>query len=114
MLGIFLIYWIGKTFYELAEKYQKNKWVFAILGVVSYYTGTFVAGVVAFIVADLAGISLEGTNDFILQLVGVLFGAVFCIIYYQVLIRIWRNTRMARSENIIDDDFIDGNFIDKI
>ena len=37
MLGILLIYFIGKRFYDLSVEHQKNKWLFAILGVVTYY-----------------------------------------------------------------------------
>ncbi len=44
MLGLFLLYFIGKIFYQLAEAHNKNKWVFAILGVIAYYAGTFLGG----------------------------------------------------------------------
>ncbi len=37
MLGILLIYFIGKRFYDLSIDYSKSKWVYAILGVVTYY-----------------------------------------------------------------------------
>ncbi|WP_298551048.1 hypothetical protein [uncultured Algibacter sp.] len=37
MLGILLIYFIGKRFYDLSVDYSKNKWLYAILGVVTYY-----------------------------------------------------------------------------
>ena len=37
MLGILLIYFIGKRFYDLSVDFEKNKWVYAILGVVCYY-----------------------------------------------------------------------------
>ena len=39
MLGLFIIVWIGGMFYDLAKKYQKNKWLFAIGGVASYFLG---------------------------------------------------------------------------
>ena len=34
MLGLLLIYFIGKYFYDLAAEFEKNKWLYAILGVV--------------------------------------------------------------------------------
>ena len=37
MLGIILIYFIGRRFYDLSTEYNKNKWVYAILSVVAYY-----------------------------------------------------------------------------
>ncbi|XMO85618.1 hypothetical protein AAFN75_12555 [Algibacter sp. AS12] len=44
MLGILLIYFIGKRFYDLSEEYNQNKWLYAILGVVLYYVSSFVFG----------------------------------------------------------------------
>ena len=38
MLGLVLLYWIGKYFYKLAEEYDKSKWGFAILGLVLLLT----------------------------------------------------------------------------
>ena len=37
MLTILLIYFIGRRFYDLADKYGQNKWSYAILGVIIYY-----------------------------------------------------------------------------
>jgi hypothetical protein len=37
MLSILLLYFIGKRFYDLSIEYDKNKWLFAILGVATYY-----------------------------------------------------------------------------
>lgn len=51
MLGLILIYWIGKYYYELADEYGKSKWGYAIIGVVAYYFGTFVAGILIAIIA---------------------------------------------------------------
>ena len=44
MLGFILLYWIGKYFYKLAEKYQKSEWGYALLGIGSYYGGILLAG----------------------------------------------------------------------
>lgn len=46
MLGLLFIYFIGKYFYSLAREFNKNKWVFAILGIVSYYAGAIIMGFV--------------------------------------------------------------------
>ena len=37
MLGILLIYFIGKRFYDLSVEYNQNKWLYAILSIVGYY-----------------------------------------------------------------------------
>ena len=46
MLGLLLLYWIGKYFYKLAEAYDKSKWGFTILGIVVYYAGIVVLGLI--------------------------------------------------------------------
>ena len=53
MLGLLLLYWVGKYFYKLAEEHDKSKWGFAILGVVSYYAGIVVFGFITGIVMEL-------------------------------------------------------------
>jgi hypothetical protein len=35
MLGLILIYFVGKAFYDLAGLHGKSQWGFAILGIVS-------------------------------------------------------------------------------
>lgn len=42
MLGLSLLYFIGKYFYRLAEGFNKNKWYFAFLGNIVDYVGTFI------------------------------------------------------------------------
>ena len=37
MLGLLLIYWIGKKYYELATEHNRSPWGYAILGVFVYY-----------------------------------------------------------------------------
>ncbi|TDN87659.1 hypothetical protein DET49_111107 [Salegentibacter sp. 24] len=37
MLGLLLLYWIGKYHYRLAGEYDKSQWGFTILGIVAYY-----------------------------------------------------------------------------
>lgn len=46
MIGILLIYFIWKRFTELAEKYNNKKWVYGLVGVIAYYVGTFLLGLI--------------------------------------------------------------------
>jgi hypothetical protein len=60
MLGLIFIYWVGKTFYELANKYNKSNWAYAILGVVAYYGGIFIGG---FLIGGILEIVSPGFVD---------------------------------------------------
>ena len=53
MLGLILLFWIGKYFYKLAEKYNKSEWGFAILGIVVYYAGIFMSSIIIGILLEL-------------------------------------------------------------
>lgn len=107
MLGLFLIYFIGKAFYDLAQEHNKNNWVFAILGVVSYYGGTIIAGFVFGLLAEL------GVTDFFIELpeIGLsLFalpiGILTCWVFYKILSNNWSNQSVENVNDALDGDLI--------
>lgn len=78
MLGLLLLYFIGKSFHNLASKYNKNlKWLYVILGIASYYGG-LIAG--AFIIAILLEMnnSLDSVSDLALGLMSIPIGLLTC------------------------------------
>lgn len=103
MLGLVLLYFIGKKFYELAEEYAKNKWGFAILGVVTYYTGALIFGVI------LGGILLfaesnwlETANRFELALIETPVGILSCYVAYISLEKKWKK-ETPKTGTMIDE-----------
>ena len=110
MLGIFLVYYIGKQFYELAEKFKKNKWLYAVLGVISYYGGTFIAGLFIGIVSEFGYIpSIDNIGELVLSLIALPFGVLACWSLYAILKNNWSKTRISKalySEEVIDGDLM--------
>jgi len=53
MLGLLLIYFIGKYFYDLAILHEKSKWGWAVIGVVSYYAEGFILAFGLGMIAEL-------------------------------------------------------------
>lgn len=103
MLGLVLIYFIGKKFYELSEEHNKSKWKFAILGVLTYYAGTFLAGLVYELLAMSFGfVSVEKMNNFKLALIALPFGIISCYLLYYFLEKSWKKEK-NNSSNSIDD-----------
>ncbi|NER16726.1 hypothetical protein [Spongiivirga citrea] len=102
MLGLILIYFIGKRFYTLAEEFNKHKWGFAILGVVSYYIGTFIGGILIGILGMIFmwDFVLEETNNFALGLVALPFGIALCIGLYYLLQYLWKREGVEAEVNI--------------
>jgi len=108
MLGIFLIYYIGKTYYQLAELYQKHKWGFAIMGVAMYYFGTFLGGVILQLLF-LAGLTpaVEEYNSLVLNLLAFPFGLLTCWGLYQILKRSFsKKSSREASNSALDETFI--------
>ena len=91
MLGLILIYWIGKYFYKLAEEYGKNKWGYAILGIVSYYGGIIVFSFITGIVVELtAPGAIESMNETLLGLMMIPFGFLSCYLLYKYFAKTWK------------------------
>ena len=107
MLGLLLIYFIGKKFYELAEIHNKSQWGYAVLGVLSYYLGTFIAGIVLVIFMEVFGTnSIEDIDDFVLSLVALPFGLLICWGTYVLLERNWTKKKVNDNPDILDIDFV--------
>ena len=105
MLGLLLIYFIGKWHADLAFKHDRKKWVFAILGIAVYYAGTLIYGVVlGFILAANGRLDmLEGTNEILWSLSAIPFGAGFTVILYYSLKRNWeRNPKEVNTPDLLD------------
>lgn len=110
MIGILLlIYFAGRAFYNLAGQYNKHQWGFAVLGVVSYYAGIFIGGM-------LLGIGLEfyspgyidGMNETVLGLLTIPVGILTCWLTYTLLKRSWsKPTEMERTT--LDADIMKQN-----
>lgn len=102
MLGILLIYFIGRYFYRLAETFNQNKWLYAILGVVTYYIGTFVGGIVLAIFDELFAIGINWDNNFSLGLLAMPFGIATAYLFYYLLNKKWQKSVILIKDEIQD------------
>jgi len=90
MIGLLLLYWIGKYYYQLAEAHGKNKWGFAIFGIVAYYVSAVVSGILLGIFIELiAPGSFDTINDFLMSLMLVPFGIAATYLLYYYFKRSW-------------------------
>lgn len=110
MLGILLIYYIGKYFYVLAGERGKSKtiqWTFAVLGVVVYYLGTFVGGMLLGVLGYAFELfDIETMNDFLISLLALPFGVLACWGFYMILKNNWKT---EHDTYINDDNILDAN-----
>ena len=101
MLGILFIYWIGKYFYQLAEKFNQNKWLYAILGIVIYYSGQIIGALLIAVVSELfdLGIDFDGV---LINVVGILIGRIACYLFYLLLEKVWKRDVVIIKDSIQD------------
>ncbi len=102
MLGIVFLYFIGKYFYKLAEQFNKNKWLFAILGVVIYYVGTFIGGLILGVLDALIGIGFDWDNNLALGLIALPFGIASAYLFYYILKKQWEKSFVLVEDEIQD------------
>lgn len=91
MIGILLIYWIWKGFTNLAIEYDKNKWGYFGIGLLSYYGGTlmsgFIIGLLSVFVNGLDSVNDESFTNIGWNLLFVLCGGLTCYGVYRLLER---------------------------
>jgi hypothetical protein len=97
MLGLVLLYWIGKYFYKLAEDYDKSKWGFAILGIVVYYAVSIVFVTIIMLIFPKFS---DSSNDLIMSLIALPFGLLACYLFYYFLEKSWKDSKILDKDEI--------------
>nr|WP_294787854.1 hypothetical protein [uncultured Flavobacterium sp.] len=89
MIGILFIYWIWKAFTNLAVQYEKNKWGYFGIGMVSYYGGTLLSGFIVGLLSAFTGglevVDDEGFKNEGWSILFVLCGGLACYGVYKLL-----------------------------
>ncbi len=108
MLGLVFIFYLGKQFYDLAEKYKKPKWGYAAMGVLSYYLGSLILGLVIgiYIVLSNNPMSFGNYSDTTLGLLAIPFGLATSYGAYYLLKRYCQKSSYRESD-FLDDDLLD-------
>lgn len=110
MLALIFIYFIGKKFYELAFDYGKNKWVFAIAGVVSYYAAIFISVFIIGITIELNSPGyITESNETWISFLGIPFGMLACWGFYKILENSWSKARGEAQPDTLDGGMIDNS-----
>ena len=101
MLGLFFIYFLGKKFYQLAETHEQNKWLFAIVGILSYYISGFIFGALLLIVGEFMSSGFIDTlSEGIINIIVIPVGLLSCWGLYYLLERKWKNAIKVKVSSI--------------
>lgn len=108
MLGLILIFFVGKYFYDLAGRYDKSEWGYAILGVASYYAGTFIIGIIIGILGEFAIINdIEQIPSLVLTILAIPAGALTSFLTYRYLENRWDRPQDSEANSeLLDSDLI--------
>ncbi|MCF7561368.1 hypothetical protein L3X39_12035 [Sabulilitoribacter multivorans] len=103
MLGLLLIYFIGKRFYDLSVEFNQNKWLFAILGVIVYYAAGFIFGIiVAILDVYVFDWGIDWENSFGVNLLGLPVGLLTVWGLYILLQNKWKKSVVLIKDEIND------------
>ncbi len=103
MLGIILIYFIGKQFYKLADEFEKNRWGISILGVMSYYVGQILFVIGVLLSDELLDTNfITDNNESRLSLIALPMGILICAGLYFLLQKNWNKNKKPET-NLIDE-----------
>ena len=102
MIGLILLYFIGKRFYTLAETHKQNKWLFAVLGVVTYYAGTLVFGVILGVIDGILELGVDWDNNILMVLFALPIGLLSCYVFYYLLEKNWSKKEEKQVLSIED------------
>jgi hypothetical protein len=103
MLGFLLLYFIWKYYSELAVEYDKHKWGYVLLGIATYYIGTFVGGFVIGLILELMG---SDVSDLLLTFIALPFGLLSVWGLYKILQNRWSKESANSDNNSLDSDLI--------
>lgn len=102
MLGILLIFFIGKYFYELAQDYYKHRWLYGVLGIAVYYFGTMIGGFIVAILSELFDWNINFESSLTLTVIAIPSGLIFAVVFYFLLQRNWKNSVIEVKDEIQD------------
>ena len=102
LLGLILIFFVGKAFYELAGRHKKNQWGFAILGIATYYAGIMTAGFLMGIISELGIFSFYEFPEAVLGIMAFPFGVLACWGTYTLLKKHWSKAKRIDAGEILD------------
>ena len=101
IFGLLLLYFIGKYYFELAIKFNKNKWLYAILGVVSYYVfGLLFTTIIMVLDIWLFEWGFDWEDKYGMSLLVIPIGILSTWVLYSLLERKWEKNFTPINDEI--------------
>lgn len=97
ILSYIFLFYVGFYFYRLAENHQKNKWLFAIIGIITYLLFLFIYPLYLrlFYKEEILDINLV-----LVSLKSFLIALISLFILFQVLSFMWNKKEKVNNQEI--------------
>lgn len=104
MIEIAIVVLMGRYYYKLAEKFDKNKWLYTILGIVTFYGTILLTGFVyaVYFFSQNPYASEEDLNTLMITFIGIVIGGFTSYLLYFLLERNWKKNDQREPTNIDD------------
>ncbi len=104
MLEIIAVIFIGKYFFKLAETYEKSKWGYAILGIVTFYATVFITGFIyaMFYISSNPYATEDDISTIVITLLSIPIGLGVTYLLYYLLEKSWKKN-FTNEKPSIDD-----------
>lgn len=109
MLDIIILIYVGRDFYNLAIKYDKKGWVYAVVGVASTYAGIMLGGLILGITIEIISPGfIDESNPRLLGIMAVPFGVLAWWLLRTMLRKSWSKPKPI-STGTLDGDLINNS-----
>lgn len=106
MLGFFILCIIGLKFYDLAKAHLKNKWLYGIAGLTSYFIGTIIVTLFSEFAVDGSGNKMYDSSGSTETIVSIIFGFFICYTFYKTIQAKWEEEKMESQSNVLDSELV--------
>lgn len=112
-----LVIVIASIFYKLADKYNENKWTFAITSIAVYFGSSFVVGIIIGISCLIFDFDIDKISDSTLTIISFITGIICSYIFYKFLEKKWKKKVIVKIDEIdligtSDSDSIENKKVD--
>jgi hypothetical protein len=104
MLGLILLYFIGKRFYELAAQHQRHKWGHALGGIAVYYLSLIFSGIIITLALDLIwDYVIPNGKETLFGIANIPIGLGVCWLWYTHLKKTWGKNLFNERDAPLDE-----------
>jgi len=102
MLLVIIAFFIGRAFFNLSDKFEKNNWLYAILGALSYFIGPFIGGFALGILNEIFTLGINWDNMILMTMLEFVLGFGSSYLFYFLLKRNWKKNYVSTAVSIDD------------